>query len=1292
MISIMKNTLLVLSFLSGLFLFSQQKKISLNWKGSKTLTSGSQQFTIPSFTPEENYVYNFENGIQYIEQWLTPNFIKENSATLTNVVYSPISEKELKALNLSKVPTALKFSLKNSQAQNKHYGFLAVSAIIKDGNSYKKLESFTLNYQNTTSKNTNISQQQIVNSVLSSGSWYRFVIDRSGIFKLSKTFLNNLGINTDELDPKTIRIFGNGGHILPYSNAIEVPIDPTENPIKVIGEADGVFNDEDYILFYGEGPNGFDQVSNTHINLYTNITYYYLNINQAQGKRINDYQEPSEMSSLEINTFQDYRFHEVDEFNVKSVGRRWFGDEFDTEVSKVFEFNFPNLVSSAPISLDIVAVSTSEAQSSMRVRLNDNEITTINISGGSGNENNFSGVAFSNSDNVKINIDYNKLGVPSAKGYIDYIALEATRDLRFSGNQFQFYNNEATTSPGTGTYTLSNAQQVSEVWDITDKYNVSSITNSGDTSLTFKASLGSLKTFITVTEADFFEPSIPEITNVNNQNLKGTVFQNSQGDFQDVDYLMLTPSSHLAQAERLAQINRNRYNLNVKVYTIESIYLEFNTGNDDISAIRNFVKYVYNNASNEANRVKYLCLFGDSSYDYKEGRIQGTTNKYYFPTWNAYSSFDLTSSFVSDDFFGIMDENEGELAIQDKLDIAVGRILADESPLRAKEMVDKIERYYSKESLGNWRNNFLVISDDVDEAWERTIQQTTDIIGNTVEQERPFVNVVKIHTDSFQQESSSGGDRYPQVVETINNALENGALVVNYFGHGGEDGFAKERIFRNQDALDIRNECKMPCLVTVTCEYSRFDNPLRVTGGELMYWNNNGGAIALITTTRQIFVNVGVTFNNVISEYLYSYNDQDTFGEFEYPTMAEALRLSKTDPAISNISQKRLVFFIGDPAMKLAIPEPNIRLTKINDDPITGPTDVLEGLSYTKLNGEVTDELGNVLTNYNGKIVTTIYNKNIQRETLGNDGVELAGNLITLNYKTLGEVIFRGQATVTNGEFEIDFVVPKDVGIAVDTGKASFYAFNENDITDKTGATINTVQIGGINENAEEDNTGPTINLFMNDENFISGGITNKSPTLLAKLQDVNGINTAGGIGHDIVAIIDGDEVNPIILNDYYVTDLDVYSSGSLNFPFRDLDPGLHTLTLKAWDVYNNSSTSELEFMVFDENEGLVIDNVLNYPNPFVNYTEFWFNHNSSEQLDISVQIFTVSGKLIRTLNGQTTGVGSKSNASVSRDIVWDGRDDFGEKIGKGVYIYKLKVRSETTNKISEKIEKLVIL
>ena len=259
----------------------------------------------------------------------------------------------------------------------------------------------------------------------------------------------------------------------------------------------------------------------------------------------------------------------------------------------------------------------------------------------------------------------------------------------------------------------------------------------------------------------------------------------------------------------------------------------------------------------------------------------------------------------------------------------------------------------------------------------------------------------------------------------------------------------------------------------------------------------------------------------------------------------------------------------------------------------------------------------------------------------------------------MGETLFRGKSSVVDGEFDFDFIVPKDVGMEVDFGKFSFYSKQYNSLKDNNGYEL-TVRVGGINENAEEDNLGPEIELFMNDESFINGGITNENPNLIVKLFDENGINTSSGVGHDIVATIDSDQANSYILNDYYQANIDDFQNGTINFPLNNISAGVHTLKLKAWDVYNNSSESEIEFMVFDEDEDLVIDNVLNYPNPFIDYTEFWFNHNSSTPLNVTIQIFTVSGRLVKTMFGATD---SSGNNSFSRDFYWDGRDDFGDKV-----------------------------
>jgi hypothetical protein len=542
------------------------------------------------------------------------------------------------------------------------------------------------------------------------------------------------------------------------------------------------------------------------------------------------------------------------------------------------------------------------------------------------------------------------------------------------------------------------------------------------------------------------------------------------------------------------------------------------------------------------------------------------------------------------------------------------------------------------------------------------------------------MNVKKIHSDSYQQIASAGGDRYPEVNNAIENATEVGALVINYFGHGGEDGLASEFIFTKGTAQDLRNKYKYPCIITVTCEFTKFDNPSRITAGELSFWNKEGGAISLLTTTRSIGAALGVRFNQELAPQLFGYG-------LNIPnTPAESLRISKNQVSDGS-GNRRVIFYIGDPAMHLAFPKEQIKLTTLNGVPIEQATDTLKALSRVIIGGEVQNENGALLTDYDGILEAKLYDKNVQRQTLGNDGVRGSdGQLLILDFKTLGEVLFNGKARVRDGEFEFEFVMPRDTQIPMGEGRISFYAQENNALVNQAGFNLD-LKIGGLNEDAPEDNLGPNIKLFMNDESFVPGGITNNSPILIAKLEDENGINTASGIGHDIVAILDGDEANPFVLNEYYQASVDDYTRGITNYKLRDLEDGMHTLTVKAWDVYNNSSTSDIQFTVAG-NDKLEITNVLNYPNPFVNYTEFWFNHNRPfEPLEVQIQVFTVTGKVVWTKNQIIT-----TDGFLSRDIVWDGKDDFGSLIGKGVYVYKITVKSTLTNQRVEKFEKLVIL
>ena len=1266
--------LLLINFCS---VTSQEKLININWVDNKTYLSESNSFDIPYF---DNYSHNFEPdvGVILVTQWKEDFLIDPNSIRIKKINSESVNTSEIGNLDINNVPNKIDFKLNNSLSKNNRTLYLELNPFFKENNILKKVLSFSIHY-NKKSSQDNQKSSIISNSVLSQGSWYKFEIENSGVYKLSKSFLNNLGINTNSIDPRTIKIYGNGGGMLPLMNSSEFPYDPVENAIKFIGEQDGVFNNEDYIIFYAQGQDIFNEESNTNLNTFTDKTFYLLNVSAGFGKRVVDLEEPSENEDVIIDEYQNYKFHEIDNYNIAKIGRRWFGERFDFETNKNFEFEFDNIITTKPIDLKVYTAAVSEIPTSMSLKVNNLDIDNFNYQSINdpilASEDYFNNQILVSNSLINVTLDYNNNGNPSSYAYLDYISIEATCGLSFNGSQLIFYNNEVENLNGVGKYVISNASSLDEVWNVKDISNITHKQNTNlDSNFSLKSYLGIGSKYIAFSRSQLLSPVSNSTGVLVNQNLKNSIFISDNNDFEDIDYLIVTSEEMLSQANRLAEINRNVNNLNVKVVDLKTIYNEFNSSNADISAIRNFVKYVYDNSS---GNLKYLCLFGDASYDYKD-RIANNTN--IVPSWHSLSSFSLSSSFISDDFFGMMDFNEGSMSSSDKLDIAVGRILAD-TPQRAKVLVDKIESYYSEESYGSWRNNTIVIADDVDESWEDIIQSTSDSLATLIEINKPSINIKKIYADAYIQESTSGGERYPEVNNAIVEGIEVGALVVNYFGHGGEDGIARERIFDKIDASELLNKNKLNCFVSVTCEFTKFDNPNRETAGEFLYWNKNGGAIGLITTTRQIFVSVGVDFNITLQQYLFSLNSNSTF------SMAEALRLTKNDPTISNIIQRRLVFFIGDPAMKLAFPDPNIKITSVNDISVNDLNEPLKALSLVNIKGQIENSGGDVLTNYNGELTSTVFDKNISRSTLANDNVYQNNEPIILDFTTLGETIFKGKASISNGLFEFNFVVPRDISMAIDNGKFSLYAENTNFNIDNSGNEMS-ILIGGINENAENDNTGPDINLYMNDESFIDGGITNENPFLIVKLFDENGINTSSGIGHDITAVIDGDNSNTFQLNDYYEAALDDYKNGSIKYPLRDLEPGLHTINFKAWDVFNNSSSSEIQFLVHDQNDKLVISNVLNYPNPFVNYTEFWFNHNSSDVLDVIIQIFTVSGKLVKTISQQTNISGS----SLSRDVIWDGRDEYGDRLAKGVYVYKLKVRSLQTNKKTQKIQKLVIL
>jgi peptidase C25-like protein len=1273
-----RNLLFLVFTLIWVLLTSAQKTFKkdfkLEWQSpQKVLLNKSLQYNIPLV---KNNVINHNLLPTFSKTWPLKSSGKIASFSITNISYKPIST-NLPKSTLNKIPEKPKYSLDIVNNANKSEFQLYLEPLVKKGNTIFSIQNFTLNY--TTEPLRSVVQKNTTtqNSVLANGTWYKFAIDTTGVFKIDLNFLKNLGINTANLKTSDIRIFGNGGALLPQKNSDFRYDDLQENALFVNDGNDGLFNNNDFLLFYAKGPdswqvnpvNGFV----SHIkNIYSDKAFYFITVDQGAGKRIETSTPITSTSTLEISNYNDYIFHEKEDVNLFAVGQQWFGESFSIENSRTFNFKFNDVDTSQPISIKTRAVASSSVSSQMQVNLNSTPLYTLSFFANLPNSltlasatQQFTQTNVTNED-IKIDISYNNNGNPSARVYLDYIEIAGFKHLIARNKQFSFRNFEAakTGISKTLTYHITNPENIFQVWDVTDFLNPKIIENQSIANdFAFKTFGGTstsstiLKEYIVLNESDFFTPTLLKNSKIENQNLHA---------LQDIDYLIITPNYLSSEASRLADYHQVNNNYSTATVDIQQIYNEFGSGSPDLTAIRDFVRHLYTNASSPSKKIKYVCLFGDTSYDYKD-RVNNNNN--IIPAFESLESFNLATSYVTDDYFGMMDDNEGMLRFSDKQDVATGRFPVT-TIQEAKSAVDKSLNYTSQSALGDWRNGITVVADDPDKASEFVLQETVERISDDITVNKPVFNLKKIYADAFRQETSAGGERYPDVNKAITTAVENGTLVIDYYGHGGEDGWAGERILEVPQIQGWVNPKTLPLFITVTCEFAKLDNPLRLTAGEFVFNNTQGGATSMITTTREIFISVGQAFNENLVTKLLAFNGEDL-------SISQALMAMKNN---FTTSQRLFVYFFGDPALKLAQPKGNIRITKMNGTDITQSIDTLKALSKVSFEGVVTDTNNNILSDFNGTLSTTIFDKPIDKTTLDNNKF---GRKMT--FDAIESKIYRGRATVTNGRFKFDFIVPKDIRIAFGKGKMSFYA--DNKIIDKAGYNFD-VTVGGIDSNAPDDTEGPIVALFMNDESFLDGGTTNQSPVFIASLEDNSGINTSlTAVDHDLIAILDNDQANPIILNDFYQTERDNFKKGKINFQLRDLSTGPHSIKFKAWDTYNNLSEASLTFNVVTDT-GITLSQVLNYPNPFVNYTEFWFEHNRpNEPLEVQIQIYTISGKLVKTIHKSV-----QTSGTLSREITWNGLDDFGAKIGKGVYVYKLSVKSVTTQDKVEKIEKLVIL
>ena len=1117
---------------------------------------------------------------------------------------------------------------------------------------------------------TSFSQKK-TSSALSSGDIYKFSVENTGLYKLNYDLLKGIeDLNIDNLDPRLFNIYNSGGGVVPQVLTDERIDDVERIPILVSGENDGSFDQGDYILVYLEGADKFHINSNEirfDKNVYDTKNYFYLKVNDNAPKRVDKKASLGSAEFISPSTEVVIR-HEQERLNLlgnfggtQGSGKQWFGESFANEPIQSFDsfFNIPNLVSNATGNIEVNFAARAPQTTSFELNI-DGQVFSKNISSTAiGNIEaiyahirNINETIQLNSGNPSITISFDKRG-QSSEAWLDYIQLTTRKNIVYSGEPLFIFDRASSNYSSFGFEINGNAT----IWDISDITEIQEIEKSNSSFL--YESTGDVKTFVAFESNDV--RGVPTyVKKVVNQNLHAI----TEADLAIVYYKEFEEA-----AEKLASHRISHDDMTVVTADVEEIYNEFG-GHNDPSAIRDFAKMLYDRDPN----FKYLLLLGDASYDFR-GLNTELEYQNFVPTYETNQSLHPVEAFPSDDFYALLTGSEGGDSMNGALDIGVGRIPAKTND-EALNVVDKIINYDTNPAaLGDWRMRLGFTADDEDSNIH--IRQA-DGIARLTDTNHAELNQQKVYFDAFNQEATPGGARYPDAKEALNANLFNGQLVLNYLGHGGPKGWAQERVFQNSDILNLKNKDRLPIFITATCSFTGFDEPTFISAGEHSLLNPSGGAIALFSTVRAVYSSQNERITREVFKTIFTRQEGKALRFGDVMRMSQNANSSDT---ISSNTRKFMLF--GDPSQRLALPEYNISITKINDQEIIeGQTDTLGALGKMKLSGQVEDFDGSMINDFNGKVFITVFDKESDLKTLDNDGEDEV-----FDFKLRKNILYKGSATVNNGLFDIEFIIPKDINFEFGQGKISLYATDE--VSKDAGGHYDKVIIGGTSEGNIVDNEGPEINIFFDDRAFVFGGQTGKNPLLILDLSDENGINLSStSIGHDISAVFDEDDSKSLILNEFFQPTLDELGSGTVEYQLSDLTPGLHSINVKAWDILNNASEKRSEFLVVENVEGF-INNVYNYPNPFSTNTNFTFEHDlTNSNLDILVNVYTVSGKLVKTIQTQRFASGSRVN-----DVAWNGNDDFEGNLAKGIYFYKIKITSPELNLSRESdFQKLVIL
>uniref|UniRef100_UPI0032180B2E type IX secretion system sortase PorU n=1 Tax=uncultured Draconibacterium sp. TaxID=1573823 RepID=UPI0032180B2E len=1220
----------------------QKEIIILNWSEN----SGQEEKDVSVFFENANLTESPNEFPVYTRLYN----LTGNNGTPRFVVENPVFEllnTDTKLFYENEIQEEIQISSRILKSGTSQKAELQIIPLKKENGKIYKLKSFELKRIPIVQKSAVTAVDWKNQSVLSSGKWVKISTVGKGIYKIPYSKLSEWGFS----QPSQVGVFGSGGTLL------------SENPGEIIYDdlvQSAVWSNtnggEECLFFYAPGYTEWSSVEESNFvhksNDYTQKGYFFLGEVGSSQKEVQVRNAINETATHATTTFDEVALVENELINVLELGsgKQWFGEKYMRGTTRNYSFTINDIDENSLANLKINAAARSYLKSSMTVSSGAGAIGNVQFSAVSITDT-YGLYASEKNSRFSFNTGNGELGLSvsytasnsNAEAWLDYLELNYRRVLR-AGSEVVFFRDSKTVGSGNVVeFSIENGNSSTKVFNVSDVNNLVEIPSQlNGSTLTVKCEADELNEYALFnSDGNFNEPDFAG--EVENQNLHG---------LSTPEFLIISHSKFMSAAEDLAAFHRDYDGMSVEVVDVDKVYNEFSSGSKSATGIRNFIKMFYDRGT----ALKYVLLFGDGSYDNKG---INSDSKNFIPTFQSANSLSPIYSFVTDDYFVMLDADES--VYKGAIDLGIGRIPAS-TPYEAQLVVDKVKRYYIPEALGNWRNVICFIGDDGDGGLH--MRQSEEIADFVSENHNEFVSD-KVYFDAFVEQVTPAGERYPDVNDAINKRVKDGVLILNYTGHANDRFLAHERVLDISDINSWSNTNQLPIFVTATCEFSRFDAD-DTSAGEYVLLNPNGGGIGLFSTTRVVFSSANFKLSKSFYSYIFEQNENG-----EHYRVGDVMRLAKTN--ISSSINKRNFCLFADPALKLSYPRYRVVTTSINQEDATQEQDTIGTLQKVTISGEICDYLGNRLDNFNGEIVPTVYDKEVEMETLGNGGE----NPIT--FKVQENVIYKGLASVKNGVFSFSYVVPKDISYSLGKGKIVYYAENGQD--DANGVFDN-FYLGGSGSDIS-DNKGPDVQLYLDSQDFESGDKTGKNPTLLAYLSDENGINTVGtGIGHDITAVLDNDYSNVMVLNKYYQAEKDDYRSGSVLFPLHDLSEGKHTLKLKAWDVANNSSEVEIEFEVSGE---FSIEEVSNYPNPVSDYTYFVVKHNQAgASLTAIFDIYNQSGQRIDQFQ---TEVGSNGNNT--NPVRWD-INESRVAVTPGIYLYNVIVQN-ADGVIASKSGKMII-